>query len=395
MKRILATILACSFAYGQGSRPVEPEFKIISYKPVSEHTHQFVITDGFTWELEASTDMKNWSVVWSPFTKVVNEDGTATYTYTRLDKDREFFRYKLIDPNARAVLVNVIESNILGLVNDIDPTVDDNRKLFLQYDGPDNLVRNSFNFMHRLKGVTGLVAWNSKSAGSGKWIGGAAVTPFHVICTAHAPYQEGDTVYFVTRNNKVVARKIWAVQGAWGDSEEADYVMCLLDNPLPPTIEPLQMMPSDSHRYISDQTSLLAFKDIPYVWVNQHEDVVIGTIKRIHFKRYDDPTPDVFSRYGHSEYHVAYGETPYPELEPWRYDAVPGDSGSVIMFVLDNRLVLAGHYSRPSAGSWFGQLRNINDFNRMIELLDERAGFNTYEKIDQVDLSRKYVDLKE
>lgn len=393
MKTILTTILACAFAYGQKA-PELPEFKVYGYKQTAAHTHQFVITDGHTWELEASTDMKNWSVVWSPFHKVSNDDGTATYTYTRLNKGREFFRYKLLDLEQRGLFVEVVREDIIDLIDGIDPTVDNNRNVFLQYDGPDNLVRNPNHFMHRLKGVTGLIAWNSRGAGGGRYIGGAAVTPFHVICSAHAPYLVGDTVYFVTRNNKVISRKIWGTKGTGFDSEEADYIMCLLDNPLPPSIEPLEMMPSDSHKYISDQTTSLIIKYMTMVWINQYEESVVGTFRSILYNRYDDPTPDVFSHYGHAKFVANFGLTvPDPEIEAWTKKAIPGDSGSVTMFVLGNKLVAAGHYSQPAAGTWYGQLRNMNDFNRMIKLLDEAGGFDTGETITEASM-RRYIDLQ-
>ena len=393
MKTILITILACAFAYGQRT-PELPPFKVLSYKSTAEHTHQFTITDGHLWELQASEDMKTWAVVWSPFTKVVNEDGTATYTYTRFDKGREFFRYKLIDPDQRGVFVDVTRDNVLSLIDGVDPTVDNNNKLFLQYDGPDNLVRNPNNFMHRLKGVTGLVAWNSKSAGGGRFYGGAAVTPFHVICSAHAPYQTGDTLYFVTRSNKVISRTVFAVQGTGFNSEEADYKMCLLNNPLPPTIEPIEMMPTDSINYINDdQTALWFFKYMTYVWVNQWEETCVGTFRQLNMARYDDPTPDVFSQYGHAKFVSTFGlQVPDAEIDAWKKKTIPGDSGSLTMFVVGNKLVAAGHYTSPASGTWYGQLRNMNDFNRMIELLDVAGGFDTGETITQADM-RKFIDL--
>lgn len=390
MKTLITTILACAFAYGETTLP---PFKVFSYRPSGEHTHQFTITDGYNWELLASNDMKNWTVVWSPFHKVSNDDGTATYTYTRLDKGREFFKYRLLDPEQPGLFVEVTRDNVLDLIDGIDPTVDNNNKLFLEYGGPSNMVRNPNNFMHDLEGVTGLVAWNSKGSGGGRWYGGAAITPTHIICTAHASYQEGDTVYFVTRDNEVVSRDILKVQGTGFNSEEADYRICLLNNPLPPTIEPLDMMPSDSNKYISDQSSPFIFKYMTYVWVNQWEETCVGAFRQINFVRYDDPTPDVFSQYGHAKFVTSFGlQVPDPEIEAWVKNAIPGDSGSMTMFVVRDKLVLAGHFSQPAAGTWFGQLRNMNDFNRMIKLVDAKAGFDTGEEVCELNM-RGFFDL--
>ena len=388
MKALLTTILTCAFASG-----MTLPFKIYSYKPVDEVTHQFTITDGHSWELQASSDMKTWETVWSPFTKVANVDGTATYTYTRPVGGREFFRYKMVDPEPVGEFVDVVRDNILELIDGIDPTVNNNRKLFIEYDGPSRMMRNANHWMHNLEGVTGLIAWNSKGNGSGKFIGGAAITPFHIICSAHAPYQVGDVVYFVTRDNEVITRHIWKVQGTGFNSEEADYRICLLNNPLPPSIEPLEMMPSDSNKYISDQSAPLIFKYMTYVWVDQNEESVVGTFKQLNMARYDDPTPDVFSQYGHAKYISNFGlQVPDPEIEAWVKKPIPGDSGSVTMFVVGDKLVAAGHYSAPASGTWYGQLRNMNDFNRMIKLVDEAASFDTRETVQQADLSH-FKDL--
>jgi hypothetical protein len=232
------------------------------------------------------------------------------------------------------------------------------------------------------------VAWNSKSAGGGRYYGGAAVTPFHVICSAHAPYQAGDTLYWVTRDDEVISRTVFAVKGTGFNSEEADYRMCLLNNPLPPTIEPIEMMPTDSINFINDDPNALwFFKYMTYVWVNQWEETCVGTFRQFNIARYDDPTPDVFSQYGHAKFVSTFGlQVPDAEIDAWKKKTIPGDSGSLTMFVVGNKLVAAGHYTSPASGTWYGQLRNMNDFNRMIELLDVAGGFDTGETITQADM---------
>ena len=130
------------------------------------------------------------------------------------------------------------------------------------------------------------------------------------------------------------------------------------------------------------------------VWVNQFEESCVGTFKQVNFGRYDDPTPDVFSQYGHAKFVASFGlQIPDPEIDAWVKKAIPGDSGSLAMFVMGNKLVAAGHYSQPAAGTWFGQLRNMNDLNRMIKQLDEIGGFDTKETITEASM-RRYIDLK-
>ncbi len=354
------------------------------YSKDAAHTHAFIVTEGYNWTLEASTNLRDWVEVDSPFTTFSNGDGTATYIYTRQDKIREFFRFSVRTPLLD--LKTFVRSSIITAIGNQDPA---NNQIFNDYTTPSNLIRNTSNFLHDKEGVTGLIVWNSRSVGSGKYLGGAAITPQHIIFTQHASYLVGDDVYFVTRDNELVVRRVTHIQGNGFTDDESDYVIGLLNSPLPSSIEPLEMMPADTYKYFDNWASDITLYDrLDYVWVDQLERSRVGTFKTINMMRLDDPTPDVYSHYGHAKYTATFGLTvPDIELDAWRKDPIPGDSGSVCMFLIGDKLVAAAHISRPAAGDWFGQLRNMNDFNRMIVDVDAKAFINTGFQVTQTDLS--------
>ena len=357
-----------------------------SYSKPAEHTHHFTVTNGYVWVLEASTNLRNWSEVTSPFVTVDNNDGTTTYIYTRQDKVREFFRFVVsVD---KIDLTEYVRASILDAIAGLDPIADGN--VFLDYSGgPWNLERNPNNFLNNLKGSTALVAWNSKSAGGGKYFHGAAITPRHIICAKHAVYQPGDTVYFITEDNEVITRYIYKTQGNGYNAEESDYVICLLEGDLPDTITPLEMIPADSHRYMSGFVgNTYTYHRMPYVWADQEERSLVGNFKSVSFSRFDDPTPDVYSLYGHAKHIIGFGlQVPDADLDPWGKTPIPGDSGSTNMIVMGDKLVAVGHFTKPAGGDWYGQLRNQNDFKRMIKDVDAQAGIDTGYTITTVDLS--------
>ena len=359
-----------------------------TYSKPYAHTHHFVITSGYDWTLEASTNLFEWSEVDSSFTFWDNGDGTETYVYTRQDEYREFFRFVYSIEEDPVDLTEYVHQSTLNAIAGLDPETDGN--VYLDYNGgPWNMERNPNNFLNNLEGSTALVAWNSKSTGGGKYFHGAAITPRHIMCAKHAQYQPGDTVYFITEDNEVIIRYIYKTQGNGYNSEECDYVICLLDGDLPPSIKPLEMVPADSHKYMSGFAGFTyTYHRMAYVWADQAERSYVGTFRVFDFKRFDDPTPGVYSQYGHAKHQHSFGlYIPDADIDTWRKTPVSGDSGSTNLIVLGDKLVAGGHISSGGGGDWYGQLRNQNDFNRMIKDVDAKAGIDTGYTITTADFS--------
>ena len=381
----MKSIILAAALFGLCSAQQQPF--VFTYDKPAAHTHHFTITNGYNVELQGSYNLFTWHVVDSPFVTVDNGDGTTTYIYTRQDQTREFFRYVMLPEPID--LTEHVRASTLAAIEGLDPTTDGN--VFLDYNGgPWNLERNPNNFLNNLKGSTALVAWNSKGAGGGKYFAGVAITPRHIICARHAQYQPGDTIYFITEDNEVVPRYIYKTQSNGYDSQESDYVICLLEGDLPDSITPLEMIPADSHKYLTGNIigSYMRDPELLYVWADQQERSYIETFRDINYQRFDEPTPGTYSHYGHARYITHYGDSlPDTAINGWKKRPVGGDSGSTNMIVMGDKLVAVGHFTKPAGGDWYGQLRNQNDFNRMIKDVDAKAGIDTGYTITTVNLS--------
>jgi hypothetical protein len=357
---------------------------IMKYTHTNEHTHTFTIKDGYDWVLEASTNLEDWSTVDSPYTSLKNKDGTSSYIYTRMDKQREFFRlkYEIIKRD----LMTIARSSVMDAIANLDPDLD--QKVFSSYTSPTDLVRNPNNLLNGREGVTGLVAWNSRT--NGKQIGGFAITPQHVVCTLHATYVPGDVVYFVTDDNVLVTRTITHTKGTGFNSFQTDYVVCLLDRPLPATIKPIEIMPADSAKYFDGKSRpTYLYKRVMTVWANQHEESIVAEFKSINWYRNDDPSPNEYTHETnyHAKWQLFTGFSGLNIDEEWKQDPVAGDSGSVPMLVVGNKLVACGLHSDGTIGPWFGQLITINDLKRLIVDVDAKANISTGLTLTEADLT--------
>ncbi len=364
--------------------PLQPF--VWSYEKPAAHTHHFTITNGYNVELQGSYNLFTWQVVDSPFVSFDNGDGTTTYIYTRQDQIREFFRYVLLpDPED---LVEVAEESILDAVAGVTPAV--GKDVFLNYGTSSVFTRNPDSILNGKQGLTGLVAWNTRT--NGKQLGGFAITPQHVLCTLHANYVPGDTVCFVTAGNQVVVRTITHIQGTGFDSTVTDYVVCLLNSPLPASIEPLEVMPSDSSLFFADKNSpTYLFKQVPIVWVNQNEEVVIADLKEIQWYTNDDTAPNSYTANDHATWDILTGFGGIDVDSGWKYNAVPGDSGSVPMLLLGDKLVACGMFTTETSGSYLGQSINLNDIERLIIDVDAKANVSTGFTLTEANLNEYAV----
>jgi len=364
------------------SEPEPVEFNFTYTKPY-DHTHVFTVTDGFYWTLEASTNLIDWVEVDSPFVTTDNGDGTTSYIFTRQDAVREFFRFAMTD-GSDTDLMSVARSSVMNAIDNLDPSVD--QSIFNNYGESSVFERNPNNFLNGKEGITGLVAWNSRT--NGKQLGGFAITPQHVISTQHAAYLPGDVVTFVTEDNVVISRTITHTKGTTFNEWTTDYVMCLLDSPLPATIKPLEIMPSNSADYFDGKsTPIYLYKRVMMVWANQYEESVVAEFKIINWMRSDDPTPNEYSGSDHANWTVYNGHTGLDIDGGWKHDATAGDSGSVPMLMLGDKLVACGLYSDETTGHWFGQLVTINDLKRLIVDVDAKANIITGLTLTEADLS--------
>lgn len=354
----------------------------VKYEYDGYNGHLLTIKDGYDWTIQHSYDLKNWEdldimiVLDMMVYKEDVEAETKTYIFWKAPVKREFFRLKINSNPTLDFISYSYESTLAAIENQTE------NNIFTNYNTPLDLNRNPNNFMNSLEGVTSLIVWNSRT--NGKQLGGAAITPRHIICTKHAIYQPGDDVLFVTKDNEFVWRRITAVKSR---PEEGDYAVCLLNSDLPSTIKPIELLPNDFYKYL-DHSILDSWNsywsEVPVVWANQNEKSSVGEIRAITFSKLIDPSPDAFSTYGYGKFQLHPYSTSIVEQKfvDWYIKPIAGDSGSIMMSVVGNKLVATGMTESAGNGSFFGQDRFHNDINRMIEELGSK-GHN----ITELDMS--------
>ena len=276
--------------------------------------------------------------------------------------------------NPVQLLQETSTSSILSAIGGKSPSTD--RAIFSDYTSVGSLTRNTSSWAYDFDGITGIVAWNSRTQGtpSGTAIGGAAVTKRHVVYSKHASYQTGNTVYFVTKDNTLITRDVVATKNfplAYGD-----YGIALLESDLPDTIDVLKVLPKETYRYFNSEYFIsstfwrTAFqpKEVLVLHTNQSELASIKNLSVVNFASLTDPDPNNYTLGGYSTFNVNTSTDSTAKL--WNYNNVPGDSGSPLLMLQNNEVILLGLFEYVGSGPFISSPRNYNDINRLITDVD-------------------------
>jgi len=257
----------------------------------------------------------------------------------------------------RSDLQTTARQSITSAVTGLSPSTT-TQKLFSTYQtgfgiNP-TLVRNTSCWAHNLKGVTGFVAWNSRTVSGvvGKQLGGVAVTPRHLYFAAHANYVVGDTVFFCSKENEVYPRVIKGVKlneqyvtAAQSNPQtfDFDYGIALLDKDLPSSIDIVKVLPKDGYQYFQKDeftgfewsSPTTASEEVLVLTTDQDENAHIRKLNKLQFGTFDYSNPT-------SNTHRAYKLRPASSYEAWDEDIADGDSGSISSLIVGDECVLLG-----------------------------------------------------
>jgi hypothetical protein len=244
-------------------------------------------------------------------------------------------------------------------------------------------LRNQNCWANGLAGLTGFSVWNSATPKKHA----TAITPEHVIFCGHWPLSEGSTVRFVTANNQVVERTLAKVKreptfvSVFGTAYP-DFQIARLNEPLPASIEPLPLLPSDYVSYLPSRI----FSDvgggwyhnwyyIPGVVTDQDCNALLFRFSMITYKAtsiYYDAQP--VSTGGN------YDPTQFPVRASFGEAMIDKDSGNPMCLVINGQLVLLSAVTTPGPkGTAF------HEHIAMIDQLIDDVGRN--------GLSLSYADL--
>lgn len=300
----------------------------------------------------------------------------------------------------RVNLQDNLTSNISSLISGLTHGAG-TQELFTNYNTfststVSNLVRNTNCWVHNVKGITGIIAWNSRSEGSpdGTSLGGVAITKRHILYAKHASYQVNNVVYFVTKNNTTISRTITQTKGFPTASPENanDYGVALLNEDLPDSIEFVKVLPRDSYQYFdtgnfssttfsgsSGNDETLSF------FVNQDELAKVSRVNQLQFKDFDYRNPS--SNNGLQSVTTS-------SYSDWYSAPALGDSGSPHMLIINNECILLGLFygliSSGAVGPFVSSAYNYKTINEYIKEVDKLGGINTGYQLSPIDLAQEY-----
>lgn len=300
----------------------------------------------------------------------------------------------------RVNLQDNLTSNISSLISGLTHGAG-TQELFTNYNTfststVSNLVRNTNCWVHNVKGITGIIAWNSRSEGSpdGTSLGGVAITKRHILYAKHASYQVNNVVYFVTKNNTTISRTITQTKGfpTASPANANDYGVALLNEDLPDSIEFVKVLPRDSYQYFdtgnfssttfsgsSGNDETLSF------FVNQDELAKVSRVNQLQFKDFDYRNPS--SNNGLQSVTTS-------SYSDWYSAPALGDSGSPHMLIINNECILLGLFygliSSGAVGPFVSSAYNYKTINEYIKEVDKLGGVNTGYQLSPIDLAQEY-----
>lgn len=207
---------------------------------------------------------------------------------------------------------------------------------------------------------------------------GTLITPRHVILAAHFPYTVGDSVYFITKDNQTIRRKVIA-ELTTDISYYPDIQLVTLDSGVPSNITPCLFLPSNFGTYLKNNG-----KGLPSLYFDQDENALVADIQMINSGgSFVQQMPTALNRKVFFE------------------EVITGDSGDPVFLILNNKLVLLNCFTFSSGGTALTYFANLvsggtfpeQSLDDMIATVDAKVGANTGHKVKFFDFTAPLTDI--
>ncbi|MGA3265498.1 MAG: hypothetical protein ABSE16_01595 [Verrucomicrobiota bacterium] len=229
-----------------------------------------------------------------------------------------------------------------------------------------NYVRNSQFWLAKCPEKTAIVIANGAGVTTENYqIGGSAISPVHVVNCTHAPFTTGGSLLFVDDYGSNYIRSVIAYTNLLNNVDGNDINVCLLNSPLPSTVHPFMLMPTNYAVYIPGATNSPQIQEIG---CNQAKAMF----------------PTLCSGSWANQYSYIAASGLWVD-SVWNYTPVVGDSGHPIMALVGTNLVLLSHWYSPVSGP------NYVDYeaqiNSAMHFLSTNNSLSTDYQISTINLS--------
>ena len=191
------------------------------------------------------------------------------------------------------------------------------------------------------------------------------------MLAAHYAYTVGDSVFFITKDNQTIRRKVIGENL----NVSTDIQLVTIDKDVPTTITPALFLPSDYGKYLANNG-----KGLPTLYFDQEENALVAEVGAINTSGgYYQQTPTNANRFSLYE------------------DLIMGDSGDPCFLVLSGKLVLLNTITGggPGSGPSLTYYANLPDggsasnisLNDLIKLSDANGSVNTGCKVKFFDFT--------
>lgn len=178
-------------------------------------------------------------------------------------------------PDGSNTLLSVLTRSIDGRIESCDVSTSIYRFSNYQENGILRQFIPNTNFWARTVDFSCVSMWNDATNDiwggvcNGWNMGGTAISRRHVLCAHHYGIPTGTTLYFMSKDSRVVERRIVAQRYVGNNVTGGDMRVCLLDSDLPLDVVPAKILPPSYPRYIRTARFL------PMATFDQEEKLVV------------------------------------------------------------------------------------------------------------------------
>ncbi len=193
-------------------------------------------------------------------------------------------------PDGSNTLISVLARSIDGRIESCDVNTSIYRFSNYQENGILRQFIPNTNFWARTVDFSCVSIWNDATNDiwggvcNGWNMGGTAISRRHVLCTHHYGIPTGTTLYFMSKDSRVVERRIVAQRYVGNNVTGGDMRVCLLDSDLPLDVVPAKILPPSYPRYIRTARFL------PMATFDQEEKLVVcesSILRRVEERKLD------------------------------------------------------------------------------------------------------------